>query len=80
VDQRTDRFRMTRADDPDPPLLYSRKQSRKKLGDISDSSVKRLEEQGRLTPIRLSRSPTAMVFYAADQVLALARGEAGDER
>jgi len=72
------RVRVTRADDPDAPLIYSRKQSRKKLGDISDSSIKRLEEQGLLSPIRLSRSPTAMVFYAADQVLALARGKASD--
>lgn len=62
-------------------LFYTRRDSTKALGYSSTSSVKRLEKKGLLTPIRLSRSPTGMVFHSVAQVIALAKKlveEAGD--
>jgi hypothetical protein len=57
-------------------LLYSREASRQLLGGISIASIKRLERNGELTPVRLNkRSPTAQVFYRRAQVLALAQVE-----
>jgi hypothetical protein len=52
-------------------LLYSREQVAELLGGISVHTVRRLEAAGRLRPVRLTRSPTAMVFFRAQDVLAL---------
>jgi hypothetical protein len=53
------------------PLLYSREQVAAMLGNVSIHTVRRLEAQGRLHPIRLTKSPSAMVFFKAQDVLAL---------
>ena len=44
-------------------LLYSREQVADLLGGVSINTIRRLESEGRLKPIRLSKSPTAMVFF-----------------
>jgi hypothetical protein len=55
-------------------LLYSRVQARRLLGNVSIATLKRLEADGQLTPIRLNkRSPVAQVFYRSSQVRALAQ-------
>ena len=50
------------------PLLVSREQMAEMLGGVSTSTIVRLEKQGRLTPVRLTRKPTSMVFYTVDNV------------
>ena len=58
------------------PLLYSRQATRQLLGGISIASIKRLERNGELTPVRLNRrSATSQVFYKRQEVLALAQVE-----
>ena len=59
-------------------LIYSRQQVAEMLGGISTASVRRLEREGRLQPIRLGRSPTAMVFFRASDIEALVAGVAND--
>lgn len=51
-------------------LLLSRRKVADQFG-MSTATVKRLEAAGRLRPIRLTRSPNAMVHYKASDVLAL---------
>jgi hypothetical protein len=53
-------------------LLYTREQSAHVLGGVSIATIRRLEAEGLLSLIRLSRSPTAQVFHRADQVHNLA--------
>ena len=60
-------------------LLSSRVDTAVRLGGISIASVIRLEVEGRLRVIRLSRSPTAQVFHPMEDVEALARGEWDDD-
>lgn len=64
---------------PDAPLLFTRQQVARMLGNVDISFVRRLEKAGRLQPIRLTRSPSAMAFYRARDVMALVE-EASDER
>jgi hypothetical protein len=52
-------------------LLYSREQAAEQLGGVSTDTVRRLERQGRLKPVRLTGSRTGKVFYRAEQVHAL---------
>jgi hypothetical protein len=59
------------------PLLLTRQQVAQLLGGVDVSFVRRLEKSGRLKPIRLTRSPTAMVFHRKADVMALVE-EAGD--
>ncbi len=59
-------------------LLYSREQVAGMLGGVSIATVRRLEREGRLKPVRLSRSPTAMVFFRAADVEVMIE-EAGAE-
>jgi hypothetical protein len=54
-------------------LLVNRVQTALMLG-LSVPSVIRLELEGRLTAIKLSRKRSAMTFYARSQVCALAEG------
>jgi hypothetical protein len=66
--------------EPNQRLLYTRKQARELLGGISVFTLIRLEREGRLKPIRLSRSPTSQAYYVHDDLIALideARGELG---
>lgn len=54
--------------------VMDRNQARVELGDISYSSIVRLEEKGKLTPIRLDEdSDRTKVFYAVEQVRALVK-------
>jgi excisionase family DNA binding protein len=53
-------------------LLYSRSQAARLLG-CSTMTIKRLEQAGRLSAIRLIRKPTASVYFRAEEVHALAR-------
>lgn len=59
-------------------LLYSREQAAELLGGVSGNYIRRLEQQGRLKPIRLSRSPVGMVFFRAGDLQKLIK-EAADE-
>ena len=59
---------------PKQRLLYSRKQAGELLGGVSVATLKRLEDEGLLRPIKLSRSATAQTFYAADAIAALIEG------
>jgi len=57
-------------------LLFSREATRHLLGGISIASVKRLEHQGELTPVRLNKqSASAQVFYRRAEVFALAQAD-----
>lgn len=49
-------------------LLYSREQVARLLGYRSIASIIRLERQGVLRPVRISRSPTGQVFYRAADI------------
>jgi hypothetical protein len=61
-----------------PQLLYSRLQTAQALGNVSVSTIRRLQAAGRLTPIKLSPDKEgAVVFYRADEVHALAEGRIG---
>jgi hypothetical protein len=60
-------------------LLFSREQVAALLGGISTATVRRMEREGRLRPIRLTGRSTGQVFYSATSVLHLVQ-EAGDAR
>lgn len=47
-------------------LLLSRKQVARALGNVSVSTVKRLEEMGRLRGVRLTKARGAVFFRLAD--------------
>lgn len=53
-------------------LLFTRAQVARLLG-CSTSTIIRLQNEGRLTPIRLMRKPTSAVYFKRDEVLALAQ-------
>jgi hypothetical protein len=54
-----------------PPMLYPRREAARLLGS-SITMLKRLERTGRLHPVRLG---SKNVFYRADEIEALARGD-----
>ena len=58
---------------PPERLLVNRVQTAMMLG-LSVPSIIRLELEGRLTAIKLSRKRSAMTFYRRDQVCGLAEG------
>ena len=58
---------------PPDQLLLNRVQTARALG-LSTSSIIRLETEGQLTPIKLSRKPAAMTFYRHEQVYGLTMG------
>jgi hypothetical protein len=61
------------------PLLVSRKNASVMLGGVDASTLRRLEEMGALKPLRLNpRSPVGAVYYAYDNVVAVAKGAAYD--
>ena len=60
---------------PPDQLLLTRVQTARALG-LSTSSIIRLETEGQLTPVKLSRKPGAKTFYRRAQVRALAEGKA----
>ena len=65
------RSSLAMADNVPSPFLYSRQQVAHLLGDVDVSFVRRLEKAGRLKAVRLTRSPSAMAFYTAENVAAL---------
>jgi hypothetical protein len=54
----------------DVPLLLSRRDVAARLG-VTVTYVRHLEKLGRLHGLRLTRSPTAMVFFQASDVTKL---------
>jgi hypothetical protein len=55
-------------------LLYSRAQASELLGGASTTLLKRLEKQGALTPIKLSRRRQSQVYYSHDNLMQVAAG------
>jgi hypothetical protein len=69
---------LTTAESKSPErLLFSRAQVAALLGGVSSATVRRMEREGRLRPIRLTGRPTGQVFFRAVDVLALVE-EASD--
>jgi hypothetical protein len=59
-------------------LLFTRAQVARLLGGVDVSTVRRLERDGRLRPIRLNKKSTSgMVFFAASDVNRLVEELAG---
>lgn len=56
---------------PDDQLLFSRKQVMRMLGGISYPTVIRLEQSGRLPPVKLRAGKTCKAFYRRADVMAL---------
>ena len=52
-------------------LFYPRAETAVLLGGISNPTLKRFEDSGRLTPIRLSGRRRGSVFFEASEVLRL---------
>ena len=50
------------------------------LDNVSGATIRRLERDGLLTPIRLSKSPTSQVFHLVAQVRALVEKAAAEAR
>jgi ribosomal protein S25 len=60
-------------------LLYTRRQAAELLGNVSLATLKRLEEEGILKPVRLNkRSTVSQVFYTHSNLMAVARGGGED--
>jgi hypothetical protein len=57
------------------PLLYSREQAARLLGGVCAMTLIRMEKRGVLKPIRLVPSANGRVFYTAENIAAVARGE-----
>jgi hypothetical protein len=58
------------------PLLVSRKDAARLLGNVDVSTIRRLENAGVLHPIRLDpRSPRAQVFFKYEEIIATAGGQ-----
>jgi hypothetical protein len=64
--------------EPVKQLLFSRKQAAEVLGRVDVSYIRRLEKTGVLRPVRLIRSPSAMVFFTAENIAAVAAGSADE--
>jgi hypothetical protein len=55
-------------------ILYDRDQARFRLGNISNSTLRRLELSGRLRPVKPSGSPAGKTFYTDDNLREIAEG------
>ena len=54
---------------PEQPVLVARVHARiLYLGGVSRRSIHRLEQDGVLTPVRLSRKPNAKIYYRRDEL------------
>jgi hypothetical protein len=75
------RSRIRAKPSPNNDPLYSRKDaSRLFLGGISVASMKRLEAEGILEPIRLNKhSPSAQVFYRHSNLVKVAQRDEEEE-
>ncbi|TWI58297.1 hypothetical protein IQ16_08203 [Bradyrhizobium huanghuaihaiense] len=56
---------------PDDRLLFTRKQVMRMLGGISYPTVIRLEQSGKLPPVKLRAGKTCKTFYRRCEVMAL---------
>lgn len=52
-------------------LLYSREQVAELFGGVSTATIRRMERENRLRPIRLTGRNTGQVFFKASDVHAL---------
>lgn len=50
------------------PLLVSRRDAAVMLGNVSVSTIVRLENDGRLTPVKLSTSRNGATYYRASEI------------
>jgi hypothetical protein len=58
------------------PLLVKRRDAARMLGNVTTTTIRRLEKDGLLHPVRINpRSPVAMVFFKYDEIVALAHGQ-----
>jgi hypothetical protein len=60
------------------PLLVSRKDAAAMLGGVDVSTIRRLEQSGKLKPIRLTR-PRGQVFFSIENVNALVEDASNDQ-
>jgi hypothetical protein len=58
----------------DDQLLYSRNQVCRMLGGVHPATVVRLEEAGKLHPVKLNPGKLGRVYYRRAEVVALAEG------
>jgi hypothetical protein len=56
-------------------LLYDREQARFLLGGCSGAMLRRLEESGRLKPIKLTGSQAGKTFYSEQNIRDVAGGD-----
>ncbi len=61
--------------EPVQTLLVNRQRAAAMLGGISTATLIRMEQAGRLKPIRLSGHATSVVFYRIEDIQKLAQGE-----
>ena len=67
-------------DQTSPPIFVSREEAARLLGGISVRSVIRLEDAGRLTPVRLNpNSKFSKVMIRRTEIVALGEVENADE-
>ena len=65
---------------PTKQLLFSRKQASEVLGGVSLKTLKQLEADGVLKPVRLNRHrPTGQVIYAYSNLMEVAQVERDDD-
>jgi predicted site-specific integrase-resolvase len=55
----------------DDQILISREQARVILGGVSYMTICRWEQEGKLTPIKMSEGVSAKVFYLRDDITAV---------
>jgi Helix-turn-helix domain len=59
---------------PPERLLYSREEAARLLGGVSVATIRRMENSGKLHPIRLTGRRSGQVFFRASEVFALIEG------
>jgi hypothetical protein len=73
--EKQERIRASAYDVLPDRFLFSRKQAAELLGGVSLATMKRLESEGVLQPVRLNkRSATGQVFYTHDNLMEVAGG------
>lgn len=60
------------------PRLYTRRQAARLLGGVDVSTIRRLEQSGKLKPIRLTR-PRGQVFFSIENLKALIEAASNDQ-
>jgi hypothetical protein len=57
-------------------MLYDRDQAKFLLGNVSESTLRRLEKSGRLHPVKPSGSRVGKTFYRHEDIVAIATNSA----